>query len=192
MNSTSLSLSQLQSLLGDRRTPPLEKWQPTETVAFPILIKDNGDWYHEGHKIERESLVKLFASVLWGQSDGKTTTYYLKTPSHLYQIAVENAPILITQADKVDKDGKAAIAFSTNTHGVLLLDDEHCPYFDEYHGELQLYVPMAHKLRAKLTATALYQLVALGELYQSGDTAVLQLDSLGQCYRLCAPDTLSS
>ena len=35
-----------------------------EIHNYDIRIATNGDWYHEGSKINRIELVKLFASVL--------------------------------------------------------------------------------------------------------------------------------
>lgn len=186
MTQTTVGLEQLQQWLGTARTPPLDKWQPTQIADFPITITENGDWYHQGRKIERQALVALFASVLWGQ-DGN---YFLKTPSHLYRIDVEDAPVLVIQVDKISHNSMTAIAFGTNTHGVVLLDEYHQPYFENYHNADQLYLPMRHGLKAKFSASALYQLIALGELTESDDKIILSLDSLNKSYQLTAPSTI--
>ena len=40
-----------------------------EIHNYDIRIATNGDWYHEGSKINRIELVKLFASVLHKKDD---------------------------------------------------------------------------------------------------------------------------
>ena len=42
-----------------------------EIHNYDIRIATNGDWYHEGSKINRIELVKLFASVLHKKDDNK-------------------------------------------------------------------------------------------------------------------------
>ena len=54
---------QLQSIeeqVGKGRNydaPPLHLWHPPLSGDIPIVITADGTWYHDGGKIERESLV---------------------------------------------------------------------------------------------------------------------------------------
>jgi len=39
-------------------------WQPGHNGVIGIRIASDGTWYHEGRAFQRESLTRLFASVL--------------------------------------------------------------------------------------------------------------------------------
>lgn len=164
------SLSDLQNTLNTDRRPPLEKWAPSETVDFPIIIKDNGDWLHEGTKIERHALIKLFSSVLWGEN-GQT---FLKTPTHLYRIGVENAPFLVVGVDRL---ATGEIIFTTTTDDKIILDNNHLPYFAKHNDEWIAYVPVRFGLLGKISRSAFYHLVELGELSELDGQIRLTLKS---------------
>lgn len=58
----------LKSAAGTREgraIPPLEKWHPEQVDDMDLVIKANGEWWHEGGQMTRESLVSLFATILW-------------------------------------------------------------------------------------------------------------------------------
>lgn len=61
-----------------RKIPPLQSWQPRRTTPLDIEIRDNGEWWHEGQKMTRQSLVDLFASVLWVEWHDDQAIHYLK------------------------------------------------------------------------------------------------------------------
>ena len=67
-----------------------------EIHNYDIRIATNGDWYHEGSKINRIELVKLFASVLHKKDDNK---FWLITPKEEGTIEVDDAPFVITKFD---------------------------------------------------------------------------------------------
>ena len=59
-----------------------------------FVIKANGEWWHEGEKMTRESLVSLFATILWKEESNGVTEYFLKTPMQKIRIQVEDAPAI--------------------------------------------------------------------------------------------------
>lgn len=70
---------------------------------------------NEGRKVTRQSLVSLFAKVLWAQVDEQgQVSYYLKTPVEKWRIQVDDAPLLITQVDQITEDGKTWLQFVTS------------------------------------------------------------------------------
>lgn len=173
-----------------RQSPPLDNWHPTDSVAFPIYIDEKGEWYHEGDKIARQSLVRLFASVLWGQDDGQGVQFFLKAPTHLYQIDVADAPLVIIGVNQMMLDGQTAIVFTTNTGDDVMLDDAHIPYFAQSRGdkaEWCAYVPMRYRLFAKIARSAFYHLLEMGQLTDGDDGIVLTFTSLGKTYTLAYP-----
>ena len=64
-------------------TPALALVAPALIRRYCYSITADGDWYHEGGQIKRESLVRLFASILRREEDGE---YYLVTPAEKWRI----------------------------------------------------------------------------------------------------------
>ena len=87
-----------------------------EPQRFDIEIKADGRWYHEGGEIKRIGLVKLFASVLSCDEDGR---YWLTTPVERGEITVEDAPFIITSLSQSGTGQEAVITLTDN------LDNEH-------------------------------------------------------------------
>lgn len=172
-----------------RKIPPLHKWQATKITPFDVCIKDNGQWWHNGTKMTRQSLVDLFASVLWGEYDAQGNKhYYLKTPSDKYQITVEDAPLFICDVDEVVVDGVAHLQFTTTNQDTLRLSDESPLYFGLYNkdGAVQerLYMDTRFCLTACVLPNVVYRLAELGTLALVDDKVVLSLQSGGNTYRL--------
>mgnify|MGYP003652263429 FL=1 len=108
-----------------RAIPPLEKWHPEDIADMDLTIKANGEWWHEGGQMTRESLVSLFATILWKEENNGTTEYFLKTPVQKIRIQVEDAPLLINDVGIVNEDDMSWLEFTTTTGDVVRLDDEH-------------------------------------------------------------------
>ena len=72
-----------------------------EFHSYDIRIASNGDWYHEGSKIKRFELVKLFASALHYKEDKK---YWLITPKEEGVIKVDDAPFIIKEINYKGND----------------------------------------------------------------------------------------
>ncbi|MGP9545386.1 DUF1285 domain-containing protein [Psychrobacter sp. AOP7-B1-25] len=108
-----------------RAIPPLERWHPEDIADMDLTIKANGEWWHEGGKMTRESLVSLFATILWKEENNGTTEYFLKTPVQKIRIQVEDAPLLINDVGIVHEDDMSWLEFTTTTGDVVRLDEEH-------------------------------------------------------------------
>ena len=108
-----------------RAIPPLEKWHPKDIADMDLTIKANGEWWHEGGQMTRESLVSLFATILWKEENNGTTEYFLKTPVQKIRIQVEDAPLLINDVGIVHEDDMSWLEFTTTTGDVVRLDDAH-------------------------------------------------------------------
>ena len=89
-----------------------------EIHNYDIRIATNGDWYHEGSKINRIELVKLFASVLHKKDDNK---FWLITPKEEGTIEVDDAPFVITKFDHSGSNSSAKCWFTTNLGEEILL-----------------------------------------------------------------------
>ena len=119
-----------------RSIPPLEQWQPKHCGKMDLIVKANGEWWHEGQLIKRQALLDLFTKVLW-KEDGK---FYLKTPVEQIEIQVEDEPLLVNQVDQVNLDGQVYLQVTTTNQDITLIDPEHPIFMREYQGELRPYV----------------------------------------------------
>ncbi|MFB6348742.1 DUF1285 domain-containing protein [Moraxella sp. ZJ142] len=167
-----------------RKIPPVDQWQPTNCSPLDITICDNGEWWHEGAKMTRQSLVDLFASVLWVEMHDGQKVHYLKTPTDKYQICVVDAPLFINRVEQVADGGVDWIVLYT-THGdAICLDDRHRLYFADFAGTERLYIDTRFGLTARLLNNAMYHLVELGELVEVDGLTALRLTSGGKVYQI--------
>ncbi|WP_111895083.1 DUF1285 domain-containing protein [Acinetobacter sp. MB5] len=146
-----------------RSIPPLDQWHPTHCGKMNLVIKSNGEWWHEGQLITRKSLIDLFSSVLWKDKD----TFYLKTPAEQIEIEVEDAPLQINQIDQIDLNGESYLQLTT-THGdVVIVDAEHPIFMQQYAGESRAYVHVRFGLNALIQRQCFYHLVDYGTLSET-------------------------
>ncbi len=157
-----------------RLIPPLEQWHPKHCGAMDLLVKANGEWWHEGQLIKRQALVDLFSSVLWKEQD----KYYLKTPVEQNEIQVEDETLFINQLDRVEIGQQNYIQLTTTHQDIVIVDEEHPIFMREYAGELRPYVHVRFGINALIQRAAFLHLVELGELSENvqGET-ILSLKS---------------
>lgn len=157
-----------------RSIPPLEQWHPKHCGAMDLLVKANGEWWHEGQLIKRQALVDLFSSVLWKEQG----TFYLKTPVEQIEIQVEDEPLFINQVDRVEIGQQNYIQLTTTHQDIVIVDEEHPIFMREYAGELRPYVHVRFGINALIQRAAFLHLVELGELSDNaqGET-ILSLKS---------------
>ena len=184
---TASSLESLSEFIkqetSDRRgrsIPPLEKWQPERQGEMDLVIKANGEWWHEGTKITRQSLVDLFASILWQEG----SEYYLKTPVEKLRINVEDVPFLITEVNVIEQkeQGTSLIEFITSTGDVVHLDDEYRLEMGEYQGEERPYIEIRFGMKGLVSRNVLMHLTKIGELTEHDGKTSLTLHSGGKAY----------
>ena len=61
----------------DGPLPPVHLWDPQNSKDIQMEIHSDGSWWHEGTRIGRQKLIRLFARILRKDADGQT---YLVTP----------------------------------------------------------------------------------------------------------------
>ena len=151
-------LDSIEAQLEPRRnfdTPPLDKWHPELSGDIPIVIKADGTWYHDGDPIRRESLVRLFASILRREEDGE---YYLVTPVEKWRLQVELHPLVVTDVEPVGD----ALRLTVNTDKQLMVGDDY-PLFLEPSRDNVAAVKLWHGLTALFNRNAWYRLVELAD-----------------------------
>ncbi|WP_131668024.1 DUF1285 domain-containing protein [Psychrobacter pygoscelis] len=188
-----------------RPIPPLDKWHPSSVGEIDMVIKANGEWWHEDSKVTRQSLVSLFATVLWKeQAEDGSQQYYLKTPVQKLKITVEDAPLLINDVGIVNEEGESWLEFTTFTGDVVRLDPEHQIELRAYQpngllddkqsddktldtAQVRPYMPVRNGLEALIGRNTFYHLTELGELSEKEGQTILTLQSGGQDYTLSMP-----
>jgi uncharacterized protein len=144
---------------------PVEKWNPPYCGDIGIAIRRDGTWMYRGSPIGRIALVKLFASILRKDDDGRT---YLVTPAEKVDVDVEDAPFLAVEMAVSGEGRDQSLTFRTNLDDVVTVDAEHPLRFETSapDGGLKPYVLVRGRLEA-LCTRALY--VELVELAVAGD-----------------------
>ncbi|WCS25864.1 DUF1285 domain-containing protein [Methylobacterium sp. NMS14P] len=158
------TLNRLSAALGDlpkRGLPPVERWDPPYCGAIDIRIAADGTWFHNGSPIRREKLVKLFATILRREPDGRTV---LVTPVESVGITVDDAAFVAVEM-AVDGSGvDRRVSFRTNVDDLVSVDAEHALRFEEApDGALKPYLHVRRGLWALVTRALTYDLVDLAE-----------------------------
>lgn len=151
------SIAQLQKLLGERRLPPIEQWNPRRCGHSGMRIARDGTWYHEGAPINRPAMVRLFSTVLRREPDGQ---HVLVTPVEKLDIKVEQTAFRAVEMESEGEGHARRIAFRLDSGDGLILGPEH-----PLHLEPTPRVLVRHGLEAELTHPIYYELaeIALAE-----------------------------
>ncbi|AWL13417.1 hypothetical protein HMF8227_02969 [Saliniradius amylolyticus] len=161
-----MDLNKLQQQLADEQQalPPVDQWDPPFCGDMDLVIKHDGSWQYHGSPIGRQSLVKLFASVLKREGEN----YFLVTPVEKLGIRVEDSPFVATQWQRTD-DGY--LNFTTNVGDRFVLGDDHpiALFSDKTSSAILPYARVRRNLWARLHQNVLYQLVHEASL-EDGDT----------------------
>ena len=175
-------LSTLQAEAGSEKSrslPPVHLWNPEHCGDIDMEIRKDGSWWHEGTRISREKLVRLFSTILRKDEDG----VYLVTPHEKVIVHVEDAPFIAVRIDQVKEGADQVLAVTTNVGDVFVIDAEH-PLrveIDAETGEPSPYVEVRAGLEARIARAPFYELVDLSETDDKGDLVVR---SSGLSFRL--------
>lgn len=181
-----MSIDRIEALLADQPAlPPIERWDPPLSGDIDIVIDREGDWHHEGSRIERQALVNLFASILRREDDGE---YYLITPVEKWRIRVEDVPVIAVALERNGEGADQRLLFTLNTGWHIPLDGEHPLVMRGSADSPRPYLTMGRGLAARLARPVYYELVALAEADgDDGDAA--WVTSYGERFSLLvAPD----
>src|SRR5947208_10166513 len=141
--------------------PPVHLWNPPFCGDIDMRIAQDGLWYYLNSPIGRKPLMKLFASVLRHDEDGK---YYLVTPVEKCGIRVDDAPFVAIRMSIAGKGRNQIISFETNTDDIVTIDIAHPMRVAVEEGTdgLKPYVLVRGRLEALVSRALFYDLVALG------------------------------
>ena len=156
-STTTISLEEtLKSILPegklDGKLPPVHLWDPEHSADIGMEIRADGAWWHDGSRINRERLVKLFSRILRKDEDGQT---WLVTPYEKVIVKVEDSPFLAVRVDRVGEPGQDQTLAGPDAPIRVETDPET--------GEPAPYVLVRGRLEAKLTRPVFYELVEMAE-----------------------------
>src|SRR6478736_936921 len=83
-----MSLLDIARAVEERKLPPVEHWNPSETADSHMRIGDDGTWFHQARPLTRPAMVRAFASLLTRGAEGR---HWLVAPECRQSIEVEDA-----------------------------------------------------------------------------------------------------
>jgi hypothetical protein len=159
---------------------PVGQWDPPYCGDIGLRIRSDGVWLYRGSPIGRPALVKLFASVLRRDGDGR---HYLVTPAEKIDIAVDDAPFLAVEMEVRGDGAEQRLIFRTNVDDIVTAGPEHPLRFaiEPHTGGLKPYVLVRGRLEALITRALAYD---LAELAVDAEKRGLGLWSGGQLFSM--------
>lgn len=163
--------------------PPLEKWHPELLGDIDIVIARDGQWLYQGKPIPRESVVRLFSTILRREDDGH---YYLVTPVEKWRIQVEDAPLLAHSLDVSGEGRDQVLSVTTNVGETLTIGEEHPLCVGTYPGsdEPRPVVNVRHGIEARLATAAYYDLAELATEENPEGGSAIGVWSKGNFYKI--------
>lgn len=179
-----LSLAEIAGLVAARKLPPVEQWSPAAESDSHMRIASDGRWYHKGGLISRPAMVRLFASVLRREDDGR---HALVTPFEKQWIEVEDAPLLAVEVKSEGSGEQRRLAFRLNTDELAVCGTDRPLILRGSIDEPRPYLGLWRGLEARIERSVYYDLVELALAEQPedpDDAAGLPIWSEGTCFRL--------
>ena len=162
---STLSLADIARLAAEKRLPPVEKWNPDHCGDSEMRIARDGTWYHQGAPIGRETMVRLFSTILRREPDG---SHVLVTPVEKLDIEVEDAPFVAVEL-KSEGEGRArSLAFRLNSGDIVTAGTDHELTVRETPDGPHPYLHVRGGLEALVGRSVYYELMNLA-LEEDGD-----------------------
>jgi hypothetical protein len=143
-----LSLADLQTLIDERRLPPVDRWHPERCGHSGMRIARDGTWYHQGTPIGRPAMVRLFSTVLRREPDGR---HVLVTPAEKLDIEVESTAFRAVEMSSEGEGRERRIAFRLDSGDAIILGPDHPLSIIETEGGLSPRLAVRHGLEAERT-----------------------------------------
>ena len=167
--------------LGEvRGKRPAKGRSPRFCGDIGLKIARDGSWSYQGSPIGRKALVKLFASVLRREQDGR---YYLVTPVEKVLVEVEDAPFLAVEMTVEGNGAEQRLSFRTNLDDDVVADLAHALRFRRNEdGSFTPYLQVREALEARLTRPVYYDLVGVAVTGRADGKRTLGVWSAGSFF----------
>lgn len=150
-----LSLADIARLAAEKKLPPVASWNPAHCGHSAMRIAADGTWFHEGAPIARAAMVRLFASILRREPDGR---HVLVTPAEKLDIEVEDAAFVAVELKSEGEGPARRMAFRLNTGDVVVAGpDNALAVADRGHGP-HPYLHVRGGLEALIARPVFYEL----------------------------------
>jgi uncharacterized protein len=151
-----------------------------------IRIARDGSWFYRGSPIHRLPLVKLFASALRREADGR---YWLVTPAERGRVEVDDVPFLAVGLEATGHGRHRRLMLRTNLDEIVTAGPDHPLRLENTaRGEIVPYILIRDGLEARLSRPVFYELVDLGMTEHLACGASFGVWSDGMFFRLGEPD----
>ena len=171
-----LSLTEAAELLAARELPPVETWNPARTGDSAMEIRADGSWYHEGGRINRPAMVRLFSTILRRETDG---SHVLVTPAEKLAIAVEDTPFRAVEMKSEGKGRARKLIFRLDTADLVMAGPDHPLSFgrdpDRPDPRLHVRGVIGNGLDARIDRALYYEIVEMA-LADGGDPPAIWSD----------------
>jgi uncharacterized protein len=192
MNEQALKgLESLTQALGrSREAPPVHLWNPPFCGDLDLRIAADGTWHYLGTPIGRPAMVRLFASVLKREEDGR---YFLVTPVEKVGIRVDDAPFLAVVMELEGVGAERALVFRTNVDDIVRCDADHPLRFERETGTdgIKPYLHVRRDLWALVTRALFFDLVGLGEVRKLDGREQFGIASAGAFFPMAAAEEVA-
>lgn len=164
-----LTLAELQTLIDERRLPPVDEWEPKNCGHSGMRIARDGTWYHHGEPIRRPAMIRLFATVLRREGDGR---HMLVTPVEKLEIDVDSTAFRAVEM-RIEGDGRdAQIAFALDSGDAVILGPGHPLTIVAAQTGPSPRLAVRHGLEAELSRSVYYELAELALANPDGPPGV--------------------
>jgi len=168
-----LSLTEAAELLAARQLPPVEQWHPERSGDSFMKIRADGSWFHEGGRINRPAMVKLFSTILRREADGG---HVLVTPAEKLSIVVEDTPFRAIEMKSEGEGKNRKLVFRLDTDDLVMAGPDHPLTFgsDDENPDPRLHVrgAIGNGLEARIDRALYYEIVELALADQSDPPAI--------------------
>ena len=153
-----LTFAELESMIAERRLPPVDRWNPDHCGSSDMRIARDGTWYHLGEPIRRPEMVRLFSTILRREPDG---SYVLVTPVEKLTVEVESTPFRAVEMASQGEGRSRRIALKLDSGEALVVGPDHPLRLVEGASGLSPRVLVRHGLEAELSRPLYYELAEL-------------------------------
>ena len=162
MTEKTASPDNLLKQIGKQKGPaPVHDWDPPYCGEMDMRIAADGRWYHEGSPIGRIAMVRLFSSILRLDDDGH---HYLVTPVEKVRITVDDCPFVAQLLDVSGEGSGRQLTFTLNTGETVIAGaDNAIEVTTDEAGQPHPVIEVRHGLKALISRSVFYQMVALAE-----------------------------
>jgi uncharacterized protein len=186
---TTLGSSLMQNAISGNSQPAgpeiVVRPAPIDRGDLDMRIARDGTWFYRGSPIARLPLVKLFASVLRREADGR---YWLVTPAERGKIEVEDVPFLAVALTVEGEGREQQLIFRTNLDDIVTAGPDNPMRVETAaNGEPAPYILVRDGLEARIARPVFYELVELGREERVENATEFGVWSSRMFYRLGTP-----